>query len=205
MVAPQHERRTQAERRAQSRTAILEAAARSFSRYGYARTSLDDVSKEAGYTRGALYHQFSGKEALALAVVEWVDETWTTEVASALEGVADPAEKLLGLARRHAIFCRRDVGAVLRVLRVEFNQGDHPVARALSETIEGLDRDCCSLIRAGRRDGSIPGGPPATLVAAAFTGAVEAIGIEVGGRAPHDVDLAERVARGVLGLPSVAT
>ena len=62
--------RTQAERRARSCAALLEAAAKGFSRYGYGNVVLEQVANEAGYTRGALYHQFQGKEDLALAVLE---------------------------------------------------------------------------------------------------------------------------------------
>ena len=65
-------RRTQAARRAATRAALLEAAARGLSRAGYGNLILEQVASEAGYTRGALYHQFAGKEELALAVVEWV-------------------------------------------------------------------------------------------------------------------------------------
>ena len=72
--------RTQAERRARTRTALLEAAAQAFSRYGYGNVILEKVAAEAGYTRGALYHQFTGKEELAVAVVAWVAETWEREV-----------------------------------------------------------------------------------------------------------------------------
>jgi AcrR family transcriptional regulator len=68
-------RRTQADRRAQTRNALLEAAARGLSRYGYASLVLERVASEAGYTRGALYHLFANKDDLAMAVVTWVDET----------------------------------------------------------------------------------------------------------------------------------
>ena len=51
--------RTQAERRAASRAALLEAGARGISRYGYGNVILEKVAADAGYTRGALYHQFS--------------------------------------------------------------------------------------------------------------------------------------------------
>src|SRR2546430_15981966 len=73
-------RRTQAERSARSRSALLESAARGLSRYGYGNLVLEQVAREAGYTRGALYHQFEDKEDLALAVVEWVYESWRREV-----------------------------------------------------------------------------------------------------------------------------
>ena len=50
------------------------------SRYGYDNLILERVATEAGYTRGALYHQFIDKEDLALAVIEWVCENWMREV-----------------------------------------------------------------------------------------------------------------------------
>ena len=65
---------------ARSRSALLESAARGLSRYGYGNLMLERVASDAGYTRGALYHQFADKEDLALAVLEWVDETWREEV-----------------------------------------------------------------------------------------------------------------------------
>jgi len=58
----------QAERSARSRGTLLEAAARGLSRYGYGNLNLERVASEAGYTRGALYHQFRDKQDLALAV-----------------------------------------------------------------------------------------------------------------------------------------
>ncbi len=194
-------RRSQVERRAQSRGAMLEAAARGLARHGYAALSLERVAEEAGYTRGALYHQFAGKEDLALAVVQWVSETWRADVGRVLTEDRDPAETLLALARNHAVYCRRDVAAVLLTLRVEFDRQDHPVGRAIEKLIAGLLDDCMRLIKAGRADGSIPPGPPVRETALAFIGALESVGIQVSGRAPHDVTLADRATRGILALP----
>src|ERR1700737_4714439 len=73
-------RRSQGERRARTRAALIESAAKAFSRYGYGNVILEEVARDAGYTRGALYHLFDGKEDLALAVVEWVAATWEDEV-----------------------------------------------------------------------------------------------------------------------------
>src|ERR1700724_3883510 len=73
-------RRSQAQRRARTRAALIESAAKAFSRRGYGNVILEEVAREAGYTRGALYHMFDGKEDLALAVVEWVAATWEDEV-----------------------------------------------------------------------------------------------------------------------------
>ena len=69
---------------------MLESAARGLSRYGYGNLVLEHVAREAGYTRGALYHQFKDKEDLARAVVEWVDETWRSEVGRSSRSEPDP-------------------------------------------------------------------------------------------------------------------
>src|SRR5919109_4565270 len=149
-------RRTQAERSARSRGALLEAAARGLSRYGYGHLRLEEVAREAGYTRGALYHQFKDKSELALAVIEWVNETWRREVGDPADREPDPVASLTTLARRHAIYCRRDVARVMMALRVEFSGQDHPVGREITRVSRQLIKRCATLIDAGRKDGSIP-------------------------------------------------
>ena len=200
-------RSTQAERSARSRSALLESAARGLSRYGYGNLVLEQVASEAGYTRGALYHQFKDKEDLASAVIEWVDETWRREVGGLVEDEPDPVLALTKLARGHAVYCRRDVARVAMALRLEFSGQDHPVGRQLERVSESLVRRCARLINAGRRAGTIPAGPPARTVALAFMGALEGAVIGLAGQAPHDELLAARAAVGVLGLhpPTEAT
>src|SRR5258707_15464626 len=124
-------RSTQAERSARTRSALLESAARGLSRYGYGNLVLEQVAREAGYTRGALYHQFKDKEDLALAVLQWVDETWRREVGGPVEHEPDPVAELIALARGHAVFCRRDIARVVMALRLEFSGRDHAVGREL--------------------------------------------------------------------------
>jgi AcrR family transcriptional regulator len=194
---------TQADRSARSRAALLESAARGLSRYGYSNLILERVAADAGYTRGALYHQFKDKEELALAVIDWVDRTWQENVGGLVEQEPEPVAALIGLARGHAVFCRRDIARVAMALRLEFSGQDHPVGRHLAEVSEGLVKRCTRLIAAGRRAGTIPAGPPARAVALAFVGALEGTVIQLAGQAPHDEALAARAAAGVLGLREV--
>src|SRR6266487_5898280 len=196
------QRSTQAERSARTQSALLESAARGLSRYGYGNLVLEQVAREAGYTRGALYHQFRDKEDLALAVLQWINETWWREVGGPAERESDPVAALLALARGHAVYCRRDVARVIMALRVEFSGQDHPVGREIKRVSRTLVKRCVTLINAGRRDGSIPPGPPARTVALAFWGALEGAVIALAGEAPHDELLAARAVAGVLGLDS---
>jgi AcrR family transcriptional regulator len=199
---PRAERSTQAERRARSRGALLESAARGLSRHGYSNLVLEEVAREAGYTRGALYHQFKDKEDLALAVIEWVNENWMREVSEPAARQTGPVAELLTLARGHAVFCRRDIARVVIALRLEFAGQDHPVGRQ-TERIWGAGvKRCVGLINAGRKAGSIPPGPPARAVAVALLGALEGAVIALAGHTSDDELLAARAVAGVLGIDS---
>ena len=112
----------------------------------------------------------------------------------------DPVSALLAMARGHAVLCRRDIARVATALRVEFSGQDHPIARELDRVQAGLVKRVARLINAGRRDGSIPPGPPARAMALALTGALEGAVIALAGQAPHDEELAARAVAGVLGL-----
>jgi AcrR family transcriptional regulator len=193
---------TQTQRRERSREALLEAAARGLSRYGYGNLALADVAREAGYSRGALYHQFKDKEDLALAVLSWANETWQREVGEPAERESEPVAALMAMARGHAVLCRRDVARVAMALRVEFGDSGHRLAREIESVQAGLVKRLSRLIAAGRRSGSIPPGPPANVVALALVGALEGAVIMTSGRAPYDEQLAARAVTGVLGLPA---
>ncbi len=203
-TAPAAARRTQAARRERSRGALLEAAARELSRHGYTNTNLERVAAEAGYTRGALYHQFSGKQDLALAVLAWIEETWWARMADVIDTGADPAQALRAVARAHAVFCRRDIARVAMTLRVEFSGQDHPVGRAVDAAVERVVGVCTDLVTAGRTSGVVPPGPDPRSVALAVIGAVEGLVISLAGRAPDDEVLADRAVVGLLGLDQEA-
>jgi AcrR family transcriptional regulator len=81
------ERRTQAERRAATRAALLSAARPLFAERGYEAVSSEEIVAAAGVTRGALYHHFDGKRGLFAAVFEEVE----SEFAASFDfsGIAD--------------------------------------------------------------------------------------------------------------------
>jgi AcrR family transcriptional regulator len=199
IFGPEPRPRTQAERRARSRAALLEAGARGFSRYGYGNVILEKVAADAGYTRGALYHQFTGKEELAVAVVDWVAETWKREVWEPAQCRGTPVDILVSLARGHIVFCRRDIARVMMALRVEFDGREHPVGTRVADIGRDLAQRFATVVSEGRRDGSIPPGPSARTLGAAVTAAVEGLAIHLSG-AKDDEVMAERMVRGLLGV-----
>ena len=67
---PVRTRLTRQESQARTRTLLLEVAATEFLASGYNATSLERVAETAGFSKGAVYANFAGKEELCLAVLE---------------------------------------------------------------------------------------------------------------------------------------
>jgi AcrR family transcriptional regulator len=78
---------------ASTKRALVEVAEELFTEHGYANTSLDAIVAGARVTKGALYHHFSGKQALFEAVFEQVENDASRMINKALKGKRDPWEK----------------------------------------------------------------------------------------------------------------
>ncbi len=77
-------KRTQTERSAATRAALVSAARGLFVERGYAGVGTDEIARAAGVTRGALYHQFDGLSGVFLAVFEQVEDDLVQRLAGRL-------------------------------------------------------------------------------------------------------------------------
>jgi AcrR family transcriptional regulator len=68
------EKWTPERRRERTRTALVDAATEVFAKRGFNGASLDEIAETAGYTRGAIYKHFDGKEDLFYAVMNRLNE-----------------------------------------------------------------------------------------------------------------------------------
>jgi AcrR family transcriptional regulator len=80
---------------ATTRRALVDVAEQLFTEHGYAGTSLDAIVAGADVTKGALYHHYSGKQALFEAVFEKVESAGAQQIQAALTGHEDPWEKAI--------------------------------------------------------------------------------------------------------------
>ena len=148
-------RRTQAERAAETREALLTAARPLFAAHGFADVALETIVRAAGVTRGALYHHFADKTELFAAVFEQLEAEvatrMTEQIASAnqtdpvdvmrlganfwLDVCSDPeiqritlidAPAVLGLARWTEIGGRYNTGLVRDLLAAAVESGRIP-------------------------------------------------------------------------------
>jgi AcrR family transcriptional regulator len=87
-------RRTQAERAAETREALIGAARPLFAEHGFTEVALETIVRAAGVTRGALYHHFADKIELFASVFERVEGEVAARMGEAISatGQTDPLE-----------------------------------------------------------------------------------------------------------------
>ncbi len=88
-TSPTPRRSRREERKEETRSELIAAAAKVFARRGFQGASLQEIAREAGYSTGAIYWYFSGKDDLFLAVYE-------TEVTARMRDVDDFQERIEG-------------------------------------------------------------------------------------------------------------
>jgi len=78
--ADQHKRRTQAERSAATRTALMDATIACLVEYGYAKTTTRRIAERAGVTLGAVHHHFGSKLGLLAETRRHITTRWAEEL-----------------------------------------------------------------------------------------------------------------------------
>ena len=76
-----------------TKRALVEVATELFTEHGYAATSLDAIVAGAAMTKGALYHHFSGKQALFEAAFVEVESAASARIHAAMDGHEDAWER----------------------------------------------------------------------------------------------------------------
>ena len=87
--------RTQAERRAATRRALLDAARSMFAEKGYHGAAAEEIVRRAGVTRGALYHHYEDKKDLFRAVVDEMEGEIDEEIEAAERAQPDLPEAVM--------------------------------------------------------------------------------------------------------------
>ena len=139
-------RPTQEERKAKTRERLLDSAERVCRKRGYHAASVEEIAGRAGYSTGAVYAHFRGKDDLVLAVVERRLERQAAEIATATadrrgdDRLAAGAELWTAVLRsdRDFIVFFVELWAVAvrdRALRVRLAAANRRIRSALGELI----------------------------------------------------------------------
>jgi AcrR family transcriptional regulator len=147
---------TTTDRGGETRRRILEVAAQAFADRGYAGTSLSDVLRASGVTKGGFYFHFPSKEALALATLRHKQEQWAGAVMAAVMRHPGAVEQLQAMVEALCDLHQQD-RACRAINRLCTELGDeHPELRPQLGTQLTTWMDMvASIIRKGQDEGDI--------------------------------------------------
>jgi AcrR family transcriptional regulator len=117
-ASPQITRLTREQSKANTRERLLAAARSAFASGGFNGTSVDEIASRAGFSTGALYSNFDGKEDLFLVLMEREIDEHAREIAEAVRERASVAERATGGARQWMTMIERE--SELLLLFTEF-------------------------------------------------------------------------------------
>lgn len=121
------------------RTQIVAAATQLFADQGFYRTTIKDIAKKAGISAGLVYLYVREKEDVLLLVLLQVVEAYAREIPRAMEGLADPLERLV---RAVEAYCRVvDRHRAATVLAYRSTKSLSPERRVLIQTRETETND----------------------------------------------------------------
>ncbi len=76
------------------RVSILEAAQGLFSKFGYKKTTMEDIAQELHKGKSSLYYYFKNKEEIFQAVIDWEQSVLLSKLHEIVESDQEPKEKL---------------------------------------------------------------------------------------------------------------
>ena len=131
------------------RERIVTAARRRFETYGYRRTSIAEIARDAGIAVGTVYRYFAGKEAVFLAVVEDMNQRWLAESRRALEGPGTAPDRLQRLGAASIQFAADNA----LITAIAMRDTDIVFAPLLERVHEDMQRRNVAMIADVVRDG----------------------------------------------------
>jgi AcrR family transcriptional regulator len=176
-------RRTESQ--ARTRQLVLEAAERLFLANGFGATSLEDIAREAGFSKGAVYSNFAGKTDLFFAIVEGQFVDLSAQLRQAVTAEEDPAAQLAAVGTWYQSFLQVEAGwsRSLPELAAIAAQDDE-ARRRFTALIQSIEAAVADLLEDQQRTLGIRFGLPPKSIAALVVSLV--VGLTV--RSLHDME-----------------
>ena len=168
--------------RQEKKESLIRAAASTFAKSGFSKTTISDIAAAADVGKGTVYEYFASKEELFFAVYRWVNE----KVSRRIEKCIDPA---IGAIEQIEILSDESA-MVIREMRDQYSLNLDFWAASRGTSFEGLfKREIAKLyrgyrvllatvIRRGQESGEISRDHDADQLAAAIVGAYDGLGIQ---------------------------
>ncbi|MFO1255969.1 MAG: TetR/AcrR family transcriptional regulator [Sphingomonadaceae bacterium] len=182
-------RRTQAQRRMESDSRLLAAAAAIIAEEGYLAATLERVGERAGFSRGLASRKYGSKDGLIEAVIRRVAIHVNAEVDKAIEGLADPLEQVLALFDRFVDLAQHDVSVRAYFMLFGAMIANRLETRGVFEEVQqNFGGRIEALVAAGQQAGAIASAPPPAHVAFMLGSQLAGIAIEIAADSADETD-----------------
>ena len=157
-----------------TRRRIIEEAAELFAIKGFHGTSIADLSKAVGMTKGAIYHHFSGKDEILFGVVDYVKEQWSQYVAQAAMESTEPRQQLAILFAKQAQLMeeRPILCLVINGLVIELDGSDDYLMRKIRNMYDAFALFLEQIVVQGQQQGQFRRDLDPRLVAVNIVGMI---------------------------------
>lgn len=145
-----------------NRETILDAGLEVFSTHGFRGATLDQIADLAGLSKPNLLYYFPSKEAIHLAVLSQLLETWLDPLRR-MDAAGDPVEELLGYMRRK-LKLSRDFPRESRLFANEILQGAPRMRGAIEGDLKALVAEKSAVLTAWMDQGRIARVHPVHLI-----------------------------------------
>ncbi len=137
---------------------IIETVAPIFNQNGYAATSMSDITKATGLTKGAIYGNFENKESLATKAFKYNIKKILAEVTSHMNQGKTPLEKLFKLTdfyRNYYDFANELGGCPILNMGIDANNQNPEMLEKVEYVIHKMQKSIENLIDEGKELGEI--------------------------------------------------
>ncbi len=112
---------------------VIAAARKLFARYGHAKTSVEEIAREAGLSKATVYNYFSNKESVVAGVIEYERKALIAKLSQAVEDAGDPVQAL------RAFFLTRF--RQVRKHQHEYRAGREEYRRHMPQVFRAIERN----------------------------------------------------------------
>jgi len=169
-------RLTRKQSKAHTRERLLDAARSVFASSGFHGASVEEIASAAGYSTGALYSNFDGKEDLFLALMEKEIEEHAREIARAVGSRPTVAERATGGARQWMTMIEREPELLLLFMEFwAYGVRDEQVRPKVAERFAHVRRMLTTLIADSAREFDLQLQLPAEQLAIAIDALADGI------------------------------
>jgi len=136
------------------------------------------IAQQMGLTQGAVFRHFPTREAIWLAVVDWVEQNLGDVIAAAVAEARDPVEGLRRLFEAHVAFIAAHPSAPRLIFNELQKPAHHPVKQRVCDLLDRYRRRVAELLARAKVQGLVEPELDESAAATLFVGTVQGLVVQ---------------------------